>query len=141
MLRLSYGAPANPSRSKAEQHGRPVDSAVSSAAMSIQQPVTSLKPMLVVLRCSPEDVGQPIDMVLHPEVQLMQQHLTLNSRQLTLVVPRSIDAILDMYIARSELFRKFELAAAASGNTCLSRHHFRCSKDPQPAPLCHQPYR
>ncbi|KAL0031958.1 hypothetical protein WJX79_008528 [Trebouxia sp. C0005] len=50
----------------------------------------------------PEDVGQPIDTVLHPGLQLMQQHLTLSGRKLTLVVPRSVDAVLDMYIARNQ---------------------------------------
>lgn len=50
----------------------------------------------------PEDVGQPIDTVLHPGLQLMQQHLMLSGRKMTLIVPRSIDAVLDMYIARNQ---------------------------------------
>lgn len=55
---------------------------------------------LLILHCSPEDVGQPIDTVLHPGLQLMQQDLLLSNSKLTLVVPRSIDAVLDMYLAR-----------------------------------------
>ena len=52
------------------------------------------------LACSSEDCGQPIDTVLPPGLQLMHQQLTLAGRDLTLVVPRSIDAVLDMYIER-----------------------------------------
>ncbi len=71
--------------------------------MSSHQTEAVLNLSLVILPCSPEDAGQPIDTVLHPGLQLMQQHLTLSGRKLTLVVPRSIDAVLDMYIARSKL--------------------------------------
>jgi len=96
------GASSDCRLSQAEQHARPLASAVSPSMSSHQtEPVLNLS--LVILHCSPEDVGQPNDTVLHPGLQLMQQHLTLSGRKLTLVVPRSIDAVLDMYIARSKL--------------------------------------
>lgn len=68
-------------------------------------PTTMTKPVTTVLYTicrSSEDVGQPIDTVLEPGLQLMQQHLTLEGRQLTLVVPRDVDAVLDMYIDRGD---------------------------------------
>ena len=52
--------------------------------------------------CSSEDEGQPIDTMLEPQLQLMHQHLSLGGRELTLVVPRSVDAVLDMYISRGD---------------------------------------
>ena len=54
----------------------------------------------MILDCSPEDFGKPLDTVLPAGLQLMLQEVSLGGRQLSLVVPRSIDAVLDMYIAR-----------------------------------------
>ena len=54
------------------------------------------------MSCSSEDVGEPIDTILEPGLQLMHQHLSLGSRRLTLVVPRDVDAVLDMYISRGD---------------------------------------
>lgn len=57
------------------------------------------------LPCSSEDVGEPIETVLEPGLQLMHQHLSLGGRNLTLVVPRDVDAVLDMYISRGDFNR------------------------------------
>ena len=97
--------------------------------MLCNQTASTLGLSLVELHCSPEDVGQPIDTVLHPGLQLMQQHLTLGGRQLTLVVPRSIDAVLDMYIARG---MPCFLCSCASNLGCHI-HMYSCFCVQQPA--------
>lgn len=47
---------------------------------------------------SPEDVGEPVDTVLPRGLQLMKQTVDTAGHTIRLVVPRSVDAVMDMYI-------------------------------------------
>ena len=101
MLRIRTGAAACHCISSAKQHARAFASAVS---IQINRSIhrKHFPAFSSSLPCSSEDCGHPIDTVLPPGLELMQQKFTLAGRDFTLVVPRSIDAVLDMYIERGK---------------------------------------
>jgi hypothetical protein len=51
-----------------------------------------------------EDAGHPLGVVLEPDIHLMRQELLVGHGQhtLPLICPQSVDAVMDMYIARGE---------------------------------------
>ena len=101
MLRIRAGAAACHCISSAEQHARAFAPTVS-IQINNSKHSKQFSAFSSSLLCSSEDCGHPIDTVLPPGLELMQQKFTLAGRDFTLVVPRSIDAVLDMYIERGE---------------------------------------
>ena len=48
--------------------------------------------------CREEDAGRPLNEFIGPGLQLMEQTLDLDGRELKLIVPRSSDDVMDYYI-------------------------------------------
>jgi len=65
-----------------------------------------------------EDTGRPLDEFIGPGLQLMEQTLDLDGRELKLIVPRSSDAVMDFYIDAGTL-----APAEAGLPTLLQAHH------------------
>ena len=104
LLCSRWSAAADCSLGQTKQHAWPTTTTVNTPVVIVYQWPACVQTTVVAiaLSCSSEDVGEPIDTILGPGLQLMHQHLSVGSRKLTLVVPRDVNAVLDMYISRGD---------------------------------------
>jgi hypothetical protein len=68
-----------------------------------------------------EDSGRALDEYIGPGLQLMEQILDLDGRELKLIVPRSSDAVMDFYIDAGSLSRAFVSAQFQSQEVTFRR--------------------